>query len=93
MKTILKRNYKIGLVILTLNEIEGITLLWPKIPKKYFNEILAIDAGSTDGMIEFYPSTFCKKWTNFNKWEAMRFSNFAPSFSTTDQSQSAVLTG
>ena len=57
---------KVGLLILTWNEIDGITKLWPKLPKQHFNEIIAIDPGSTDGTVEYYkkhkiPYTIQKK--------------------------------
>jgi glycosyltransferase involved in cell wall biosynthesis len=42
-----------GLVILTFNEIEGLTVLWDKIPKE-FDELFAVDGGSTDGTIDFF---------------------------------------
>lgn len=50
----MRKEIKIGLLILTWNEIDGITNLWPKLPKKLFTEILAIDPGSSDGTIEYY---------------------------------------
>ena len=48
------KNIKVGLLILTWNEIDGIRKLWPKLPTKLFNEIIAIDPGSTDGTIEYF---------------------------------------
>lgn len=42
------------LVILTLNEIEGLTAIYPLIPVDKFEEIFAIDGGSTDGTLDFY---------------------------------------
>lgn len=45
---------KTTLVILTLNEIEGITALFDKIPFKEFDEVIALDGGSTDGTIQFF---------------------------------------
>ncbi|KKP66663.1 MAG: Glycosyltransferase, group 2 family protein [Candidatus Roizmanbacteria bacterium GW2011_GWA2_35_19] len=50
----MNRKVKIGLLILTWNEIDGITELWPKLPKKLFNEIIAVDPGSTDGTVEYF---------------------------------------
>lgn len=49
-----EKKITIGLLLLTWNEIDGITKLWPKIPIRLFDEVLAIDPGSTDGTIEFY---------------------------------------
>ncbi len=44
---------KISLVILTLNEIEGLRVLLSKIPFSAVDEVLAIDGGSTDGTIQY----------------------------------------
>ena len=44
---------KSALFISTLNEIEGITQLFPKIPIATFDQCFALDGGSTDGTIEF----------------------------------------
>lgn len=48
------KKVKIGLLILTWNEIDGISTLWPKIPRKLFDEIIAVDPGSNDGTIEYF---------------------------------------
>jgi len=42
------------LVILTLNEIEGLRHVFPKIPPWCVDEVLAVDGGSTDGTLEFF---------------------------------------
>jgi len=42
------------LVILTLNEIEGLKEIFPRIPIDYIEEVFAVDGGSTDGTLEFY---------------------------------------
>tara|TARA_B100001996_G_scaffold363397_1_gene331646 strand:- start:478 stop:1197 length:720 start_codon:yes stop_codon:yes gene_type:complete len=44
---------KITLVIPTLNEIEGLKLMIPRIDKSLFSEIIIIDAQSTDGTVEY----------------------------------------
>ncbi len=41
------------LVLLTLNEIDGLRQLWSQIPISKFNTVLAVDGGSTDGTREF----------------------------------------
>lgn len=43
----------ITLVLLTLNEIEGLKQVFDKIPMNSVNEVIAIDGGSTDGSLEF----------------------------------------
>ena len=45
---------KATLVILTRNEIVGIKTLYNKIPFDKFDEVFAVDPGSTDGTLEFF---------------------------------------
>jgi glycosyltransferase involved in cell wall biosynthesis len=40
-------------VLLTLNEIEGLRSLWDRIPHAAFRELIAVDGGSRDGTREF----------------------------------------
>jgi glycosyltransferase involved in cell wall biosynthesis len=42
-----------AIVLLTLNEIEGLEQLWDAIPITQFRETVAVDGGSTDGTREF----------------------------------------
>ena len=49
----MEMNKSITLVIPTLNEIDGIKIMFPRIDKSLFNEILVIDGKSTDGTIEY----------------------------------------
>tara|TARA_B100000989_G_scaffold53782_1_gene36040 strand:+ start:8027 stop:8749 length:723 start_codon:yes stop_codon:yes gene_type:complete len=46
----------ITLIIPTFNEIEGLHLIMPRIDKSLFNEIIAIDGGSSDGTFEYLQS-------------------------------------
>ncbi len=41
-----------AIVLLTLNEVEGLTTLWDRIPFGAFREVFAVDGGSTDGTRE-----------------------------------------
>lgn len=43
-----------ALVLLTLNEIEGLEALWSRLPLTEFAEIFAVDGGSSDGTREFF---------------------------------------
>tara|TARA_B100000315_G_C14561597_1_gene580841 strand:- start:745 stop:1524 length:780 start_codon:yes stop_codon:yes gene_type:complete len=44
---------KFTLVVMTLNEIEGMKVIMPKIQKEWIDQILIVDGGSTDGTIEW----------------------------------------
>lgn len=44
---------KTTLIALTLNEIDGMKVIMPKIDKKWVDQILVLDGGSTDGTIEW----------------------------------------
>lgn len=50
----MSKKIKGTLVILTLNEIEGLKRIYPLIPVNKIAEVVAIDGGSTDGTLEFY---------------------------------------
>ena len=43
----------ITLVIPTINEIEGLKVVFPRIDRSLFEEVLVIDASSTDGTVEY----------------------------------------
>lgn len=45
---------RVSVVVLTLNEIEGVRKIFPKLPFNFVEEIFVVDGGSTDGTIEFF---------------------------------------
>lgn len=47
---------KITLFVPTLNEIDGIKTIMPRVKKEWVDEILVLDGGSTDGTIEYAKS-------------------------------------
>lgn len=48
------KKLKYSLIFLTLNEIDGLNEIFNRIPISEFDEIFAVDGGSTDGTLEFY---------------------------------------
>ena len=44
---------KVSLLILSLNEIEGMKVVLPRLKKEWFHERIVSDGGSTDGSIEY----------------------------------------
>lgn len=44
---------KATLLVLTLNEIDGMKVIMPQIDPSWFSQILVVDGGSTDGTIEW----------------------------------------
>jgi len=44
---------KVTLVVMTLNEIEGMKAIMPKIDPTWCDQIIVADGGSTDGTIEW----------------------------------------
>lgn len=47
---------KITLFVPTLNEIDGMKAIMPRVKKQWIDEILVLDGGSTDGTIEYAKS-------------------------------------
>lgn len=47
---------KITLLIPTLNEVEGMKQIMPRIKKEWYNQLIILDGGSTDGTIEYAKS-------------------------------------
>lgn len=47
---------KISLCVMTWNEIEGCRLDVPRLPREAFDEVYAVDGGSTDGTAEYLQS-------------------------------------
>ncbi len=44
---------KVTLIIPTLNEIDGMKAVMPKIKKEWYDQLIILDGGSTDGTIEY----------------------------------------
>ncbi len=56
---IMEKKLKTTLIILSLNEIEGMKQIMPRIRKEWCNQIIILDGGSTDGTIEYARSQGC----------------------------------
>ncbi len=41
------------LIVMTLNEIEGMKIIMPRIKKDWIDQIIIVDGGSTDGTVEW----------------------------------------
>jgi glycosyltransferase involved in cell wall biosynthesis len=54
---------RIALVVLVLNEIEGLQLYMPRIDRSWVDQILIVDGGSTDGSVE---------WCEANGYQVLR---------------------
>ena len=44
---------KVTLIVPTLNEIDGMKVILPKIKKEWYDQLIVLDGGSTDGTIEY----------------------------------------
>jgi glycosyltransferase involved in cell wall biosynthesis len=44
---------KVSLIIFSLNEIDGMKAIMPQIKKEWYDQLLIVDGGSTDGTIEY----------------------------------------
>jgi glycosyltransferase involved in cell wall biosynthesis len=44
---------KVTLVIPTLNEIDGMKVIMPRIKKEWYDQLIILDGGSTDGTVEY----------------------------------------
>ncbi|MCE5211385.1 MAG: glycosyltransferase family 2 protein, partial [Deltaproteobacteria bacterium] len=44
---------KTTLIVCTLNEIDGMRVIMPKIKKEWCDQIIILDGGSTDGTIQY----------------------------------------
>ena len=49
----MKKSNKITLFVPTLNEIDGMRAVMPRVKKGWVDEILVLDGGSTDGTVEY----------------------------------------
>lgn len=56
MKARVNTPMKISLCLLVLNEIEGCKIDVPNIPREEFEDIFAVDGGSTDGTVQYLES-------------------------------------
>lgn len=48
-----EKNLQVTIIIPTLNEIEGMKWFMPQLKKEWYDEIIVVDGGSTDGTVEY----------------------------------------
>jgi len=48
---------KVTLLVLTLNEKEGMKQIMPRVKKEWYDQLLVLDGGSTDGTVEYAKET------------------------------------
>jgi len=44
---------KVTLIVLTLNEVNGLRAIMPRIKREWVDQLIILDGGSTDGTIEY----------------------------------------
>ena len=44
---------KVSILLLTLNELDGLKLILPRIKKEWYDDLVIVDGGSTDGTFEY----------------------------------------
>ena len=62
-----------AIMVLTLDEIDGVSAIMPRIDKKWAEEIIFVDGGSTDGTIEKAKDFGYKVIHQHNKGEGNAF--------------------
>lgn len=53
MTTGSQKDMKVSIIVFEINEIDGMRKMMPQIKKEWYDELLVIDGGSTDGTIEY----------------------------------------
>ncbi len=64
---------KLTLVILTLNEIEGLQSIFHQIPQSQVDEVIAVDGGSIDGTLEFFSKNGIKVYKQMHRGRGEAF--------------------
>ena len=54
----------VDLLVLTLNEVDGIRKIMPQIDQKWVDHIIIVDGGSTDGTVEESKKQFIVEGTD-----------------------------
>ena len=44
---------KVSIIVFEINEIDGMRAMMPQIKREWYDELLIVDGGSTDGTIEY----------------------------------------
>jgi glycosyltransferase involved in cell wall biosynthesis len=64
----------ITLIVVALNELEGMKKIMPQINREWYDQLIVLDGGSTDGSIEWYFQNGYEYYVQRNKgcWEGYR---------------------
>ena len=79
-----------ALIILTLNEIDGVKNILPKIDQKLVDEILVVDGGSTDGTIEHVKKISKGGYPQYGKFKLRKFDKISKLYPNVQKAKNKI---